>query len=374
MGRRNTGRDESGADCGQVLVVLFVVLGVVGGVGLAWVANWRAQRQPISAWPDKERLVLLGVIQKPERYSDAVALRPEYFTIKEYGEVWEAFERHAVPSSESGVVEKTEKMGLEPRELPSGIVEILVDEGIDLEEVILGGTREDSRPVSDKDFLKAGQAVLDGYEDRELGLSGVLRLEPTGDSQRPLRWQQRGVGRRRVSVAALCGGLGGWLVAVSGLNAWGAVALVALVAGCIVLALVDVDTLFIDLPTLGATAVVGYGCAAMSGVGDWWLTLGGMGVVVVLLLVLGALYARVRGTVGLGGGDLQLLVITFGLPLALTGSPLLAMNGLLLASALAVGVRLAMVVGRKTTFKTPFALGPYLCGGWALAWGMGWGL
>lgn len=210
-------------------------------------------------------------------------------------------------------------------------------------------------------------------EDREL-YQGAATLETTGDDDTPYRWQPATPGWRRLTLTAVIAGvIGGTTIGpVSSTVGWLGVAalLVWLVTG-VVLAWVDVDTLFIDLPV----AAIGYGTASIAAAAASWAASGAAALVSgVTALVASALfvgfvvaYSRLRGISGMGGGDFMILPALVAVPLWLGAAATSVAWGIVIASVVAIATWLYSSRGRSNRLRVPFPYGPALIVGFAAA-------
>ena len=197
-------------------------------------------------------------------------------------------------------------------------------------------------------------------EDREL-YQGAATLETTGDDDTPYRWQPATPGWRRLTLTAVIAGVIGatTIGPVSSTVGWLGVAalLVWLVTG-VVLAWVDVDTLFIDLPV----AAIGYGTASIAAAAASWAASGAAALVSgVTALVASALF------VGFGGGDFMILPALVAVPLWLGAAATSVAWGIVIASVVAIATWLYSSRGRSNRLRVPFPYGPALIVGFAAA-------
>ena len=78
-------------------------------------------------------------------------------------------------------------------------------------------------------------------------------------------------------------------------------------------------------------------------------------------------FARLRGIEGLGGGDLLIVIATTGIPVAVTGSVMLAAQSMTATGILAALFVLGRSVLTRRSSREAFALGPFLAAGWMAA-------
>lgn len=180
------------------------------------------------------------------------------------------------------------------------------------------------------------------------------------------------VSARRVRGAAVACAGSTMLAALATENLWmfAAVSLLGLLGW--VIALVDHDTLFLDLPLwwLGGPAAMllsflgahqrdgwfGILVACVCGAA-WWITFEAMN--------LG--YRLIRGIDGVGGGDGMIVFVTVSVAVAVTGSATIGMWAVLLSLFAALVASAPAVVRKERGGRDAFALGPFLACGWQLA-------
>lgn len=356
------------------------LLGAMAGLPLARVASWRASRQPVDFDLDAERDLLNWLIDKPGRLVRVVGqLRADHFSLSTHGELYAEF---------------LLAVGALP-ELPTSAGEeaiVAAENAVsaDLESL----TRQRSpelldmlrvRAVDHSSGLTAAQTVFELGDDR-LRYPGGSPVERGGAGEAPLVRRHRSPGVRRYVVASLLGAAAGAVTPAFAAHSWpvgpafylALGSLAVLSVGSIIWALVDQDTLLIDLETffpLAALAWVLTVAACFAG-GEPQRALRGLGLSVALAVffrMVNALYGlyklRTTGTRmdGMGAGDSWLVLATAGVPAALTGSLnvwyLCAISGMLVAV-------LVWLLRWPTPWRiertTPFAFGPYLALGWVI--------
>jgi hypothetical protein len=181
-------------------------------------------------------------------------------------------------------------------------------------------------------------------------------------------------GRSRVIATSLAAAASSALAVVAGRDAPGVGALIVLAVAGLVVALVDHDTLYLDLRTWWTLSPIAMLLAAISAPSPM-VVLAGLITAAALwggLELLNLVYRLLTGGHGIGGGDGMMgFPVTFVL-ISVSGSLLVAWWGLVLAFITAGTVVLPRAaVGRSTG---SFALGPYLLVGWhlsLLAWRAG---
>jgi prepilin signal peptidase PulO-like enzyme (type II secretory pathway) len=171
-------------------------------------------------------------------------------------------------------------------------------------------------------------------------------------------------------------------VALGRVDGWAAAALLVWFAVGVVLSLIDLDTLLLDLPFyLGGYGVAWVLAGLAGGVTGLALGVASAAVVAGLMWAVSAVLARAKGRDALGFGDVILVMATVGVPVAVGGGgggePFVlawlmgASWGMLtLAVAGVAGLTVWALEARRSGLgsATPFAFGPGLVAGAALAW------
>lgn len=374
------------------------VLGLLGAASGPFLARFAAQRtlaQPLALALEDEIVLLRGVLQDVRRLPYLTSLTGRDFAAGANGRIWEAL--IGCSPECAGVAEDASEQECEER--GQTLVARRDDYLLQVQAQLLAGPA----PVGDTERLaellepatvelddaavvEAGHCVLASGMDRNR-LSGVGLVLPTSTpdssdpAHPPLHRVHVPASRARQVGAAIVASVTaaaapGFAVAAGfhGLAAGLAVASVlALTALSIVIALVDLDTFYVDLHTfVGGGALAWLLAVAAAGVeGSWGRLTAGVLIVAGTALVFEAgnkLYKLVRGQDGQGFGDTLIVLATAGVPPALAGSWELGYYSVMVG--MVVGV-LGWVVGfarGKLTRTTPFAFGPYLAAGWVLAW------
>lgn len=356
-----------------LLAAAGAVLGALAGPPLARVAAWRASRQPLEYDLDAERQLLHWVLESPGRLVRLTQLRAEHFAGAANASLWQRLRDGA--GTLPDLPADTPEQGVTAAEASVTVDPALLQQ--------LSGELGAVEPAADP--LAAAQRVFDLGDDR-LRYPGAAPVERGGYGEAPLVRRHRAPSGVRQLVAALLGAAAGAVSPALAAHAWpdgvafwfSLAALVVLSAGSIVWALVDQDTLLIDLETffpLAGAAWLLTAAAAFSG-GEPVRLAQGFGLSVALAVffrVVNALYGayklRATGTRvdGMGGGDSWLVLATAGVPAALAGSLnvwyLCAMSGMVAAVVVWL---LRWPTRWRIERTTPFAFGPYLALGWIL--------
>ena len=367
------------------------VLGLLGAKALARLATRRALAQPLPVAPEHEAALISALLADPGYVPQVEAIKPEDFCTDQHRRIWEVLLRavgsDGLPKAEALEVAGAHEVQAPPaqagaQKLAWAALEAALD-GADLSlartlearEVGLGPSGREER------LLAAGEKVIDAGVDRnERGGAGLVVPGPQGGP--PLVRAYREPSRRRTAIT-------GATVAAAGAVSWyivpghgygrllAALALLVLVVTGAIISIVDVDTMYLDMPTFVAGSCSAWaatiGADLLAGESAWLLA--GVAVTIgagVFFEVMNYTYKRARGTTGLGFGDTMAVILTIGVPAALTGSVTIGIDSLLAGMLAAIAGAAAHKVvtvrtGEAFGAKTPFALLPYLSSGWALA-------
>jgi prepilin signal peptidase PulO-like enzyme (type II secretory pathway) len=342
---------------------------------LAWAAR-RSAAQPVDVHPDLERALVAAVLARPSLFPQVAALDPDAFATPELRRAWELF--HAVcPGMAPGndVTASTAAAWFAQRGelMPADLTRQVLELDPSLASTAAALVREPAR--DDAAVQAAGERVRDAAASRSLAGAVPLVLGDGIGSPLVSRTVPAATRRRFLAAAAML--LAGLAAAMVGPAAAGgpaaavalaAAALTVLAVGSAVWALVDHDTLYIDMRTfwpLTAAAWALAGCAAAAR-GDLTVLVLAVACTVAVGAVFtagSALFAAARGQFGMGGGDVMLVAATVGVPVAVTGHWTVAYASVMAALVLAV----AWAVARRGRPAGAFAFGPFLCLGWPAA-------
>lgn len=373
------------------------VLGVLAGVALAGYAARRTVAQPLALALDDEVQVLVGVLADLRRLPYLTPLNDSDFAAGAHQRIWAALLAVADidlsglsdAPSDSECAAVGEKLAARSDEVHAELQRRLgtsPSRAVDLGRLAhLAAVSAEALPT-DAQVLEAASAVMQTGSDRAR-LAGpapvVATLNPdSADPAHPplARFYVGPTRLRRVLSGAVAGAVAAILpglaasAGLSGPAAWIAVAaLCSMSAGSLVLALVDFDTMYVDLRTMVATGVVTWvlAPAAALAAGDVERVVAGVVVVAVAAVffeLMNRIHRWVRGTDGLGFGDTLILLVTAGIPSALTGDPMLALYSLIAGCATFVLAWVCGALAGKVTRHTPMAFGPYLAASWVLGW------
>ena len=190
--------------------------------------------------------------------------------------------------------------------------------------------------------------------------------------------------RRTLWHAIACGagvGISAWLYgnvhhlgdAKTGGELWGLLALVSLVLGGVVIAAVDHDTLFLDVPALIVSGGIAWTAAVLCAQArdDKAALYGGILVAVAwggCFMLMNAMYKLLRGQIGLGFGDVLITLAAGGVPAVVSGEPMVGFGGILAAMILALLWQTPKLLRKEIGKRDAFALGPFLAVGWIASW------
>lgn len=362
---------------------LLGVLLVVVGPWLIRIARTRALAQPLLAHPDAEREVISALLQTPSLYVYIHQLRGAHFTDEGLGEIWTAISARnsivAVPDVDNNKQAMRILEGLEEL-VPTDLDAHLRESNLSVQaRASLSNVPTATGKSTPGRVIEQASLVFNAGEDR-LEYAGNSHVELTGDPQKPLRrvLGATTMGRKLIvavmlavgGVVSLAVGAGrstdasGWLITA---------ALLVLTIGSVIWALVDQDTMYIDLPTFYIFTAGSWLLAILAGLLGEGLSVPLRGLVVSVVVVLfieviNQIFRRVRGQDGMGGGDYLLIVATIGVPVAVTGDWVLG-QWVLILSLLAgiVGWVTARLTKPGFSKASPYAFGPYLASGWLIA-------
>jgi prepilin signal peptidase PulO-like enzyme (type II secretory pathway) len=368
---------------------------------VALVARRRVVAQPLEHHPDAERRIVDSVITSPSLYVYVHQLRSEHFVDEDLGAIWAVITEHnhdvempSVPSDETAAYELLETVGVNvPQDLREHLEHLLRDGALTattadrLNEMLTGADATDAQTdIAREELVEIASRVYNAGIDR-YEYAGSARIERTGDRKRPLRRVPSRLTPLRTLIAAgllAVGGLVAGSVAETGESTAAQVAIAAaltfLTVGSVIWTLVDLETMYVDMPSFYVLAGASWLSALLAA---WFQDALGQAVtgllvvagIVLFIEAINQAYRRIRGRHGMGMGDYLLVLATIGVPVALTGSLMLG-QVILIVSLLAgiVGWTFSRLTRPGFTRETPYAFGPYLASGWVvglLLWGVG---
>jgi hypothetical protein len=342
----------------------------VASVPLAYAAAKLTVTQPVSYDVGAEAELIAAILAEPSQYRLVCATEPADFTFEAHRNIWAAFDTLAVACTDMAHIDEAEKSGVpaltlsvtEPEDLRNAVAAALANPG-DLDE--LDGVGDDT-PV-----LSSGRRVIAAAADRN-AYAGSSAVRDTGVRDTPM---ERVYATPTISRLATVAGITAVAAAAATYAAAGSwmvnAAIVCWTLVLVVIALVDYDTLYIDMGVfwVGSLASVGLAVAA-AGTSDIATAAMYSAGAVAGLWLFGALYRKLRGVTGLGSGDLFLVGPLMAFPIILGATPAAALTGIwagMVAAVLVVGF--GVVTGHRRR-DAAFAFGPYLAFGWPFGWAL----
>ena len=344
--------NQTTVDCmpDPLLLAAAAASGAAAGPLIARLAAHRSTRQPADSCPESELVVLAHVLAAPGDYPLVAALEPADFTIMAYRFAWQ--------------------------EVKDTLAAAATPNRHALDGCCTGLTRTIAAP---DELERHGQKVMDAALDRE-SFKGLLPLEPGRVGEPPLVRRYTDPSTRRKLCTSLLLAAGFCAAAILGTSAFstppgiiaGIIAGVVLAVAAAAWTLVDLDTLYVDLPAVWAATGVSAAFLAVAcwADGSWGRLVSGT---VSGLLVLGILegtnllHRLVRGQWGLGGGDKHVIAAAVGIPSALIGSWLTGYFILMAVGLTAVAGWAILRAADTGDRDVPFAFIPYLATGWITA-------
>lgn len=356
---------------------LLALAGLLLGPVITKYAAKRTTKQPVSIDLEAEKDTLASVLQRPQNYVFVAQLEPDSFVQREHKRIWtliqEANSETRVPDPDA----KDEEFIQASKEISDNALEgikasLLADEALIVEELLYRETGLDY-----KELLGRASIVYDYAADR--GRFGGAAPMEAGGSGEPLlvRRYNRPSFKRNAFISSLLAVTGaivpvmvsrtftdngaGWVL--------GGLALFALAAFSAVWALVDYDTMYLDMPSfyIGGGISWIFAIAASLSAHNPGRLLQGLYIVLGTAIVFEVgsfLYKKARGQYGMGGGDTYIVIATAGVPAAIAGSFIVGYYAVLASMVTAILGWLVLRIMRKVTSETPFAFGPYLALGW----------
>jgi hypothetical protein len=352
--------------------------GAIIGPALALVAAKRATRQPVDFDIAAEQDLLRWIIHSPADIVRVQDLEAEHFASTDHVTLWNTIRTFcaAVPRVDIDADEITiaEAGSFAPKDLH----QLLTSQHPHLLAAF-------DNAVERERGMQAAQYIYDTGRDRIMypGNSPIVRGD-VGEAPLVRRYVAPRIGRHL--IAALLTAAAGAISPLLAAQLWptglpyllALAALVCLTVGSVIWALVDQDTMMIDLETFFPLAGVAWvltliadivGGEPLRALSGFLLSLG----IAAFFLIINRLYRRFKQATtgvavdGMGGGDSWLVIATAGVPAALAGEAnlwyLCAMSGMVAAITV-------WLVRWPTPWRisrtTPFAFGPYLALGWIL--------
>nr|AXF48696.1 tRNA nucleotidyltransferase [Paenarthrobacter ureafaciens] len=386
-----------------IAAVVAAALAALASIPLVSFAARRTLKQPVALALEAEGLLLAGVLGDLRRWPYVAQVRATDFAAAHHHDIWEALVRAL---GENGVIGENadaddcarigEQLAPHRSEVLDQVRHLLAtassQPALNLArfEELVAGVELSADVTASSDALDvatvtaAEEVIACGNDRNRLSGSGLVvptaNPNSTSTDDPPLARAATPTTRLRGAVTALVCAAGaalipGWLTVfpVTG-AAWvfALVSLVALGAMSVAVSLVDLDTLYIDVPVWAAGTGLAWAAAIASALaaGDPGRILAGLMMVAIIGISLegtNLLFRLVRGMDGQGFGDTLLIIATVGVP------PVLASDyrvgfwsvfaGLVIGGLGWFAARLAGRVHRKE----PFAFGPWLSVGWVVA-------
>jgi len=355
---------------GAINLLVATILTGAGGAVAAKLAAKRSWRQPIETCTADEDAVLQWLANDPAQWVRAYGVLEEAaFSTKERRARWHEIEQTALRAA-GPTLRETITRAQEARD------EKAMDGACTAMREALGGealTREDV-----ESYLRAGGNVVSAAASRaqnterspieevanEHGASLVRRMVPASGA--------------RVASGAVAGALLGLAGALAvserfegGALAAALVGVIALGVGGVLVALIDLDTFYLDTASFWAWAGTSWaaigGAAVLAGARDSLI----VGVVASFGVAAGfEIVARVWGKlrgITQGAGDTWIVVCTAGIPALIASTWKVSAWSVIAGSTCAVGHWGYLAVRRGATRETPIPFGPWLVAGGGIA-------
>ena len=333
----------------------------------------RSSKQPVSFDSDNEDIFLSYLLSHPKFWAEASIIQSIDFSQEAARKLWSEVDglikkEKIYPLSENSS-DKLVKLVAE--KIPSDIMNRLEYASIGNEYInklkALSPTYEEA--------YAAGQLIINDSLDRG-EYNGLSEIRHNGDTFYRVLGEPS-VGRKiwSPSVAAIALLFGYYLSAHSYRGpsmVLSFLTIVALTVSTLEWALVDIDTMYLDMKYFIIGSVTTYLLTVATLFTDHRLKniipgLLVVGVFLILLEISNFIFRRIKGTNGMGFGDYYILVTSVGVPTMLSGSWFLGYRIIMLSLMIGiVGWGIGYTLG-KTGRDKPFAFGPYLALGWVVA-------
>lgn len=359
-----------------------IVVAVVGTPALIRLGTWRSGKQPLLCYPDSEILLLRTLVQRPSEAALVLDLESDHFVDADRGSLWLELKNYCL-SYVTHTDETTREQALLNKEVVAknstgSLLDRLTPDAMRT----VASINNQIETLSEQDVVASAQKIYSSGVDRTY-YAGNSRVIKTGRASVPLA---RETSKPTVLQTFLYFSilLTGTVVCLSvgfmGNNSMVAAAystgMLLLLSGSIVWTIVDLDTLYIDMPTLVVFGAGAWACTVLGAAIAGTLSNVLRGLIATLIVggfifIVGLLHTKLRGKPGMGGGDYMLMLATVGVPVAVTGVWALA-NLIILVSLLLgiVGWLVKYVKVAEFTKNTPYAFGPYLACGWFVTLGL----
>ena len=327
-----------------------VLAAAVTGPLLAQFASYRSPKQPVDVDVDAERRLLKEVLADSTQVAVAREVAEtcrEQFTSPYRQELWDLAEKQADFSTS---------------ELSASVAAELV-------QVNAAG------PIDDYDA-----AMVAEYAEWRKIYQGAGKVEQDSETFIMSRVYCKPSRSRFMTASAWMAVMGFFSIllpyqTLSGMELVAAFVTLAIVSGAgYAIAAIDHDTLNVDYYTLlvfGFAAYLSAGWQIYLAGDSFARMLLGPGLAVTWVTVLTVTnygFRKLRGIDGIGGGDWKIIALTASVPAVVFDSFYLGFMAVIGAFALALAVRVPLLVFKKVDRMTRFALGPYLALGWPIGW------
>ena len=359
-----------------------IIMASIGTPALMRLGAWRSSKQPLLCYPDCEVSLLRTLVQRPSDAALVLDLQADHFVDMDRGFLWLEIQNyclaHVTHSSETTIEQSILNKEILAQKSAGSLPDLLTPDA--LRTVATINNQVDI--LSEEEVVPCAQKIYSSGEDRTY-YAGNSKVVRTGQVSAPLK--------REVSKSTMLQTLLYFSILLIGtvicfsvgfmennfeVAAAYTTGMLLLLSGSVVWTIVDLDTLYIDIPTLVIFGAGAWLCTVLGALIAGTLSNVLLGVVATLIVggfifVVGLLHTKLRGKPGMGGGDYMLMLVTIGVPVAITGVWAMA-NWILLVSLLLgiIGwlVRYYKVEGFGK--NTPYAFGPYLACGWFVTLGL----
>jgi prepilin signal peptidase PulO-like enzyme (type II secretory pathway) len=363
------------------VVLVMAVLGAVVSYAATILASKRSQRQPVDQELAAEEIALYVLSLSPADVFKVVpALTSADFTNKELGERYQKFTERVL-----GVLSE-----YAPKSDPKNRKKKEVDAAIAAAKCAQDGALVDSL-IKEYEYATGDIPKIDGkIKDPVLHYCGVVMSAGAYREQNTPRSpfvEKDGVlsrayvapSRLRIVLSILVGALGASLLTIAVRHIMidqlalsvAYFAIVVTVFACVEISFVDFDTYYLDTPVFWPLVLLAWAATSLSQVLDHHPHRLLAGVVVAVFIALSfegmsRLFSALRGH-SQGAGDTMIIVLTAGIPAALTGSWRLGLYSLIAGCATAIIEWTIRHRHQSATGETPIAFGPHLALGWVIA-------
>ena len=385
------------AECGKsgllatvsyLLLLLFGLLGAVGTYHAVPLLVNRSMRRPLDVPLTEEIATIEACLARPQRLAYLGDLRPEHFCVGTHQRMWARLQETA-DSITGGLGENPtdERMACAADMILSQLDTFTSTyrnpEPEYTQTLTLTNWADDT---SDAEVVKAASTVYGAGIDRDR-MSGALpivssahpdsvdilippieRTPVVNETRR--RWFAGAAFAAFAVVPAMTDTLTfAGMFSTPGLLIMGA--LISLLLTSIVISWVDLDTLYLDIPSWAVGTVVSYLFAigfALSVGAPGRILIGGLSALAVIALFEFAnwIHKKWRGHDGQGFGDNLIVIGTVGVPVILTGDAVVAYWAIMASLLAAVAIFVVKAAMGKASRATPFAFGPLLATGWII--------